>query len=161
MRARKVGPAKEILREIHLAIIAFVGCGMIPASVACAESPSSATLCPDGFYIEKAFEKVASWRLLLHGAFAQAEINNSDGNGDEADGAWALISCRYGGDSVGVPGSHMAGSYSLSLYRAHLHCQFVAVAGARIEQVPSDLNGTKLRCKGARDACVAVCDQAW
>jgi hypothetical protein len=146
-----------------LAIIALVGCGTISASVACAAGPSSATLCPDGFYIEKAFEEVASWRLLLHGAFAQAEINNSDGNGDEADGPWALISCRYGGDSVGVPGSHTAGSYSLSLYREHLHCRFLAAAHARIDQVPDDWGGSgkKLRCKGARDACVAVCDQAW
>jgi hypothetical protein len=140
-----------------LAIIAIIECLAICAAQA---GSSSTSLCPDGLYIEKAFEEVTSWRLLLHGAFAQAEINNSTGDGDEGEGTWALISCRHGGDSAGIPGSHTAGSYSLSLYRKHSHCRFLAVSGARIDRVPDDWGGTgaKLRCKGARDACVAICE---
>src|SRR5438309_228008 len=95
------------------------------SSVGVAE-PLSAILCPDGRYIENAGETVKSWRLLLHGAFVQAEIVN---DGTSA----ALISCVYGSESVGIPGSHMAGSYSFSLYREYSHCQFVA--GARTDQV--------------------------
>jgi hypothetical protein len=144
---------KASMRWAALSLIALAGISALRASSMVAASPLSTELCPDGIYIEKAGETVKSWRLLLHGAFMQAEIDNYD-----SPGSAALISCRYGGESVGIPGSHLAGSYSLSLYREYSHCRFLAAAGARIEQVPDDWGGTKLRCRGARNVCVAVCD---
>lgn len=141
------------MRWTAFGLIALAGICAVGAPSVAEGGPSSPELCPDGIYTEKAGEPIKTWRLLLHGAFTQAEIDNGTWAGP-----WALISCRYGGESVGIPGSHMAGSYSLSLHREHSHCQFLAIAGARISEVPSVFGGTSLRCQGARDACIAMCN---
>jgi hypothetical protein len=139
----------------RLSLIATVGLGIAPASVAA--EPSFTTLCPVGYAIGLSYqgearwdEAVTPWKLFLGGTFVQAEILNLN--------EWAQILCYYGGDDPRGPRLQSTGSYHAQLVREGQSCWFVQAVGARVNQLQSDFGGTKFRCKGPRDSCVVMCE---